>query len=90
MRIYNNGSQLLRSLQTRLEQLEQNNQNSTLILNLMPETWTDFALVAEIEKWQALSVDGIDLTDSFEYRQFNSKWQIFSLTAQSNLQVILS
>ena len=90
MRIYNNSSHNLRSLQERVEELEQNSQNSTLVLSLMPEDWTDFGLITDIREWQILSADNIDLTDAFEYRQFNGKWQIFSLTAQSNLQVILN
>lgn len=91
MRIYNNSSSspLVRSLLERVEQLEVNSQSSAIALNLPADVWTDFALVSDASEFQILDVLGNNLTDSFEYRQFQGKWQIQSLTIQNNLQIIL-
>lgn len=83
-----------------------NNSNTSVIsISISANTWTDFGSVANIGSFQVLaggnaplqgasstpaSQAKIDLTDSFEYRQFQTKWQIFSLQAQNNLHIILN
>lgn len=62
---------------------------SVVELSLNANTWTDFASALEVKTFEVLSFDKVNLTDSFEYRQFESKWQIFSLISQNNLQIIL-
>jgi hypothetical protein len=62
---------------------------TAITLNIPAQTWTDFGSVVDIKEYQVLGNDGSDLSDSFEYRQFQGKWQIFSLTVQNNLQIIL-
>jgi hypothetical protein len=80
----------VRSLSQRVEQLEDNLQPpSAIVLNLAAEAWTDFALISDALGFQVLDSGNTDLTDSFEYRQYQGKWQIYSLTIQSNLQIIL-
>jgi hypothetical protein len=88
LRIFNNNSQLVRSLVQRVDQLEGNAPDPALPLNLQAETWTDFAEDTEVS-WQILGNNGSDLTDSFEYRRYQGKWQLYSLTPQANLQIIL-
>ncbi len=79
----------MRSLSSRVDQLEANDNPLAIALDLPADVWTDFALVSEAEGWQVLDSADNDLTDSFEYRQFQGKWQIQSLTIQNNLQIIL-
>jgi hypothetical protein len=82
-----------------------NNVSSQIQISIQAEAWTDFAPVATVNSFQVLSqakedeTPGVppgaryvrdDLTDSFEYRQFNLQWQIRSLIAQNNLQIILN
>ncbi|MGL4880085.1 MAG: hypothetical protein ACRC8K_03370 [Waterburya sp.] len=86
-------NQLLESILVSLDQLggSVRNENSTQInLNLIAETWTDLALTSDASEFQVLSSDNVDVTDSFEYRIFQGKWQIFSLISQNNLQIILN
>jgi hypothetical protein len=79
-------------------------QYTNITLTIPAQIWTDFGSATEVKEWQVLANDGegslpgvspgtrearSDLTDSFEYRQFQGKWQIFSLIAQNNLQIIL-
>jgi hypothetical protein len=67
-----------------------NNVSSQIQISIQADAWTDFAPVAAVNSFQVLSQAKNDLTDSFEYRQFNSQWQIRSLIAQNSLQIILN
>jgi hypothetical protein len=88
LRIYNNNSQLVRLLLDRVEQLE--TQSTAIVLASLPaNTWTDFPTSnSPIKDFEVLTATGKVITDGFEYRQNNGNWQIYSLIAQTNLQII--
>lgn len=68
-----------------------NGSNTSVIdISLSADTWTDLGSSLTVGSFQVLSFDRVDLTDSFEYRQFQNKWQIKSLQDQNNLHVILN
>ncbi len=61
---------------------------SVLDISISANTWTDFGSTLTVGSFQVLSQAKINLTDSFEYRQFQTKWQIKSLVNQNNLHII--
>lgn len=84
--------QLLEKISINLNQLVSNqisNSETTILLDVNAETWTDIC-DKSVSDFYILNSEMLDVTDSFEYRQFNNKWQIYSLVSQSNLQVLLS
>jgi hypothetical protein len=63
---------------------------SLTLASLPSSTWTNFGDATAFACFRVLSSANQDVTDNFDYRQSGGKWQVFSLTNETNLKFIVA